>query len=542
MYRLLIVEDEKWEREGLQGFLDWKKLGIEVAGCASNGIEGKKTAEEIQPHIIITDIKMPLMDGIQMSREICAFLPETYIIILSGYDEFEYARQAFDFHASAYLLKPVNKKTLEEAVLNVLKKLDEKKRHQNEKIKLESQWLEYTRKNCGYLLVDFLNQKTDFSYISGLSQIKRIAEYKNKAAAVFAVSVNPDKTVYEENINADSILNVVGIFEAILGEEGVVLADGEHQNEIVVLMDAPSDRLQMEEKLLRIVSKIKQQAGIYSIVGIGKTVDSIELLPLSFRQARKALELRFLANYGELLFYSDIMESAQKNWNLTRQLIGNVDLISKNVVKSIMAGDLNSGIGYIDEFLSKLREYPSESKILLNCFIMNIVNEINMVLPNDAEGVFVSLFNPQKGVVDLSVLGSLSHTRKYLAGFLSRIAVNMKKDCGENNVARMVLKIIEERFMEELTLKRVSEEIHLYPYYIGSIFREYTGKSFNQYLNDYRLDKAREILDRKNMKICELAKAVGISNTSYFCSLFREKFGISPGEYVEVMGRRHVSV
>jgi len=117
MYRLMIVEDEKWEREGLQDFLDWENLGIKVTGCASNGIEGKKLAEEIQPHIIITDIKMPLMDGIQMSREIRSFLPETYIIILSGYDEFDYAKQAFEFDATAYLLKPLKKKLLKRRFL-----------------------------------------------------------------------------------------------------------------------------------------------------------------------------------------------------------------------------------------------------------------------------------------------------------------------------------------------------------------------------------------------------------------------------------------
>jgi CheY-like chemotaxis protein len=88
MYQLLIVEDEKWEREGLKDFLDWESLGIKVSGCACNGVEGKKMAEELNPHIIITDIKMPLMDGIQMAREIRAFLPDAKIIILTGYAEF----------------------------------------------------------------------------------------------------------------------------------------------------------------------------------------------------------------------------------------------------------------------------------------------------------------------------------------------------------------------------------------------------------------------------------------------------------------------
>jgi len=502
MYRLMIVEDEKWEREGLQDFLDWENLGIKVTGCASNGIEGKKLAEEIQPHIIITDIKMPLMDGIQMSREIRSFLPETYIIILSGYDEFDYAKQAFEFDATAYLLKPLKKETLKETILNVLKKLEDKQKHQNEKIRLESQWLEYTNKNCDYLLFDFINQKIDLSYISELPLIKRLISFDRNAVAVFLLSVNPEKTVYEEKLNAETESDVLNVFDVILGAKGIAISCSENTNEVIVCMDASLTGEELEKELLKILSEIRLKTGIYCIAGIGEAVAETESIPLSYKQARKALEFKFLANYGELLFYRDIMESAQKNWNLTKQLIKSVDSVSGKVIKNIISGDINSGVSHVDEFLAIMREYPSESKILLNCFIMNIVNELNMMFSSNSDGVYVALFNTQKGAVDSSVFGSLLQTRKYLLGFLSRIAINMKKDSNENNVAMMVLKIIEERYMEELTLKRISEEIHLYPYYIGSIFKEYTGKTFNQFLNEYRIDKAKEILDKKK-GICQ---------------------------------------
>lgn len=121
MYRLLIVEDEKWEREGLRDFLDWNSLGIEVAGCACNGVEGVKMAELYRPEIILTDIMMPKMDGIRMSLKVRTFLPDVRIIVLSGYDDFQYAKQTFEFHAYAYLLKPIEKKHVEEVIFGVLK-------------------------------------------------------------------------------------------------------------------------------------------------------------------------------------------------------------------------------------------------------------------------------------------------------------------------------------------------------------------------------------------------------------------------------------
>lgn len=171
---------------------------------------------------------------------------------------------------------------------------------------------------------------------------------------------------------------------------------------------------------------------------------------------------------------------------------------------------------------------------------MNIINGLNTILANSTEedGVYVSLWDHEKQGVDYTMLDSLSQTRNYLTGFLSRIAVNMEKDCHEDNIARTVLKIIEEKYPEELNLKRVSKEINLYPYYIGSIFKEYTGKSFNEYLNYYRIDKAKEMLHYKNMKVSDLAESVGIPNASYFCCLFKKRFGISPGEYGELVNRR----
>ena len=107
MYKLMIVEDEKWEREGLRDFIDWNSIGIDVAGCACNGMEGVRMAELLKPDIILTDIMMPKMDGIQMANKIRAFLPNTKIIILSGYDDFQYAKQTFSFQAFAYILKPM---------------------------------------------------------------------------------------------------------------------------------------------------------------------------------------------------------------------------------------------------------------------------------------------------------------------------------------------------------------------------------------------------------------------------------------------------
>ncbi len=122
-YSMLIVEDERWEREGLLDFLDWSGMDIHIAGSAKDGIEGLEMALQLQPDIIITDIKMPGIDGLEMSRQIKEKLPHTHIVILTGFGDFEFARQAIAFRVSGYVLKPVEEEDMLAVIHKVLKEL-----------------------------------------------------------------------------------------------------------------------------------------------------------------------------------------------------------------------------------------------------------------------------------------------------------------------------------------------------------------------------------------------------------------------------------
>lgn len=542
MVQLLIVEDEKWEREGLLNFLDWKGMGIEVAGCACNGVEGKKMAEIIRPQIIITDIRMPVLDGLQMSRDIRAFLPDTKIIILSGYDDFEYARQSFHFQASAYLLKPVQKKELEEAIGNVLQKLKEEKLRHHEKEVLERQWLDYVHTNLEHLLIDYLKDKTEFKYIRDLPRIKKLNGSANKVIVIFSLSVDSTKAKHKDGLQGGILQEAVQLLNQLLGLRGIAVLNGE-LSEAVICMNAPGTKQELEAELLEMMEQIWSQTPIQCIAGVGEVVEGFEMAPQSYSQARETIGFRFLANYGEILFYNSMKDSDQKDRDLSGQLLEKCDILSGKIVHHLQKGEINQCIGFVDNFLAMLRKDRPKSKLLLNRFVMNIVNGLNMLPPFSGDnGVYLALWDPNQRGVESSLFDSLTQTRSYLTGFLSRIAVNTEKNCCEDHVARMVLEIIEERYSEELNLKRVSEVIHLSAYYIGSIFKEYTGTHFNQYLKDFRIQKAKEMLQQKNVKISDLAEAVGIPNTSYFCSQFKSKVGMSPGEYMERMSRNNADV
>lgn len=125
MYRMMIVDDEKWQREGLCEYLDWSSLGVALSGAAANGAQGVDLAKSVRPHIVLTDIVMPLMNGLDMSREIRRLFPEVRIVLLSGHDDFQFAKEAFSFAASEYLLKPVRRNELEQAIRRLVAALDD---------------------------------------------------------------------------------------------------------------------------------------------------------------------------------------------------------------------------------------------------------------------------------------------------------------------------------------------------------------------------------------------------------------------------------
>src|SRR5690606_19325172 len=139
MYKMLIVEDERWEREGLIDFLDWPALGIEIVGSARDGVEGLEKTLELNPDIIVTDIGMPGMNGLEMSKKIKSLRPHIRIIILTGYGDFEFARTAIQLQASQYVLKPVNENQLIEAVLKVVNECerDSSAKQETEKLRAE---------------------------------------------------------------------------------------------------------------------------------------------------------------------------------------------------------------------------------------------------------------------------------------------------------------------------------------------------------------------------------------------------------------------
>lgn len=522
MYRLLIVEDEKWEREGLRDFLDWYSLGIEVVGCACNGVEGLKVAELCRPDIVLTDILMPKMDGIVMSQRICSLLPDAKIVIISGYDDFQYAKQSFSFHAVDYILKPIKKESITEVILHIIEVLDQKRSRENETKALKKQWMEYIHANRDQLLLDILECKTDIEYIPGLIPIIEPSLQQKKVIAILSFgSVSHD---FDEKM-----IHAIG---RMLDQKVIAYAFSNTFKDAVLCMDSPDVSSELDAELYKLRDQLKKELQIEAILCVGEPVEDLPGLSRSYMQAKEIYSFRFLSEYGEVLYHHELKK---KTCSDLSPVILRICGIIQKILYSVQKNDMDRCVLETDHFLALLKENKTISIMLLSKFY------------TEASGLHEALFDDSTDTMELGLtksrfdklfadLDSLSETKEYLADFLKRIAAHSSHVNGhEEEIIKKVITIIEERYASNLDLKQISREIHLTPYYFGKIFKKHTGKPFNRYLNEYRIDQAKEILQTKKIKISCLADAVGIPNSSYFCSLFKSRFGMSPGEYKDML-------
>jgi two-component system, response regulator YesN len=523
MYRLLIVEDEKWEREGLRDFIDWGAMGIELVGCACDGEEGLRIAEERRPDIIIADIKMPKMNGLQMAKLASALLPELQVIILSGYDDFQYARQAIVLHACAYLLKPVERGSLEDALRTALAALDRERSSDLELARLERRWAEYVDSRKDHELFDSLELGGDSASLKGTLPVAGSEDEAARAVAIAAFYRRSEQRGLPEPLSLEAERGLLDAVKTMIRRRGARASFGEHFYEAVLLMESPDGSAVFEAELRSIALELRSELGVEMIAALGDAITGAADIFRSYTQAKVAASYFFVCDCGELLPFRVLSSGARELAERARALILSANEVLDRALRSGGAGQAKCR-ELVDAFLAELRENRAVSKMLVGYFLLEA---------GKAAGTL--------GDSGLGSLRCLEQTRRCLYSAVETLARRAygpdergeAPGCGskEEEVVRCILMIVERSYAEELDLAVLSEEIRLSPYYLGSLFKKRVGKSFSQYLAEYRLDAARRMLREEGAKLCDLSDAIGIHSPSYFSALFKKRFGISPIEY-----------
>ena len=527
-YKVLVADDEEEILQSICRKIKWEKYGFEVVETFSNGREVMEFLETREADIVITDIRMPFMDGIELAKNVNEHYPHIKVIIISGYGEFNYAKEAMSYGVSDYILKPVNAKEIG-AVLQKTKEMLDREREVKKNIQLlERQYranLPVIRENLLNCIISGDVEREDFK-----EELENCGITIANASCWVVVLIQIDK----ENEAIGNEINGQYAFvyiRSLLQERLKDMCSYElfynRAGECVILgMKAPEQFEKILVRLNGIVRESKRTMGICPVIGVGKIKKSLLGTKASFEEAREALMYREMAKDGEVICMKDIDISeresvlfAEKEREMLFSAIkfGNGDDI-RLALQKVYSGIKGMSISKSD--------WQAWSISVMNAMLLFAQQHRDMT-----ETVFTD------GLDCLKILEQYKDIESFF-GWLEEkcLCIGIYFEKKRAHKTRNIIEIAKEHIRKEfgnmeMSLEKVAVEIGLTPTYFSSLFKKETGETFVEYLTRVRLEEAMRMLEETEEKIYIIAERTGYPDARYFSYVFKKKYGISPIQY-----------
>ncbi len=524
MIKVMIVDDEPYIRQGLKILIDWEQLGFEVCEEAANGQEAIRKMEKTDIDLIITDIKMPGMDGIELIEHTKARISKKIrFIILSGFYEFEYAKKAIKYDVVDYVLKPVQK----EELIKVLEEYKELYYRQMENLRKQelSEEIILDRHIASLIAGVYDTESIDYikAYLTHIQDIRYIrVEYDSTNAEYRSLSDEEKAAVQTKLYEA---------MKAYLGEHRYHIYIP-HKDEYGFFVGfiyskglADGAGLREKEYIKNMHKAISSVLPYRVIFYIGQKAEHISGISESFKSAAIAKNFQMYSKVTYISFYDEIKSDVSRDiYCADKDLIDElIKAIEENNVAQI---DKMSDILY--QHFKEMVAEPEMIKISMDYLLFSLIS-LARELYSDFNQEEVYKMISQGGYEQNEIRGSVGHLKKFAMEFSDYL--NSLRRHAMGGVLTEIEREITENYMENLSLKFLSEKYYINSAYLGQIFKKQFGVSFKDYLNNYRIDKACEMLLRSNGKIYEIAEAAGFNNTDYFISKFFQIKGITPLQY-----------
>ncbi|MBX7409379.1 response regulator transcription factor [Clostridium chauvoei] len=493
MIKVLIVDDEYYSRKGLKCIIPWEKMKCKVLGEASNAYEAINIAKEIKPDIIITDINMPEINGIEMAKNIKEILPNTKFIVITGYDDFQYARGAVKINALDFILKPIQVSEFTEAINNAVSLIE--KERINNSLSIEKQILRIVR---------------------GQSPIEIIDNYFNLLDSIRIVLINNDSYEYFNNNNKDYLNTRISyiVKEWIRNNISSYYIFEPHANRIGIIITT-SENVDFKELIKRIIEELD---GVITI-SITQEESPLELREL-YKRAKNLYEKCFYEGYGKVL-------KEQEKKELTIDHLKFDELVNE-IVDNILNADIKKAeksINYLFKIFSyKMIKKSKIIKVVLELVLRVKQGFIELGISSQALEA-IELENDYNQMIDL---------KKDLETFIVVAVENIREYRGtlEDSSIKRAIKFINNNFNKNISLKVVASSVYLNESYLSRELKQTLGMGFSEYIRKLRIEKAMELL-KKGFSVSSVAKEVGYSDYRQFSTNFKKYTGDVPSNYKE---------
>lgn len=540
MIKIFLVEDEIVVRNGIKNNIAWEKEGYQFVGEASDGELAYPLIKKTRPDILLTDIRMPFMDGLELSALVKKEFPKIKIIILSGYSDFEYAKRAIHIGVTDYLLKPVTAKSLLEAVGKVAGSIRQEREEELLRLRYREEMRENTVLEKQRLLNDIVTGRASFREAmergSSLGLDFAACFYQILLFKLIPVE-HPMR--YSERVVAcrKALEDAWGRQKRLMvfsrGADGWVLIFlGGSKEEIA--------RLRTEtEQAVRTETAGFPELGWFG--GLGSVVERLNSLPDSYREASKAFSGRFFTERNRILPF-DRLDAALtgRREDLDVQAIDTTKLSQKTVGNFLRSGVPDEIDGFVEEFFQSIGEQNYQSVIFRQYIVMDCyVSTCNFLkgLGLDEARVLDGLADVNRLIRDSRSVGEVKfYLKKMFAEAMRRRDEQAERKYG--SLLQTACQYIDEQYAnEDISLNTVASKVNISPSYFSSIFSREMGRTFVEYLTGVRLEKAKELLMCSHLNSAEIAYRVGYKDPHYFGYLFKKSVGCTPREYRTRGGR-----
>ena len=530
MLKVFLAEDEFIIREGIKNNIDWQAHGYEFCGEASDGELAFPLIQKTRPDILITDIKMPFVDGLALSRLVKKELPETEIIILSGYEEFDYAKEAIQIGVARYLLKPVNGETLLQEIDSVAEIILGKQKEKEIREKYQKEMEENSLRDQMDL---FQHLVTGDCSMEELLSVADKLDLKIMAPwySIVLLKIQSMKHDYEEY--SGSIVVVDERIVKLAEPEHVLIFDRALEGRAFLFKaDSEEELLAYQKEYLGDVKEVLSgYANLRYFGGIGTPVNRLREIPASFEDASHAFAHRYLVAESCILDSSLLMQEGAAEHEDFRISAVNPEQIDRTKMQEFLrTGDLDEVIYFVDEFFGKLDGGAMKSRIFRQYITMDAYFSIVDFL----KGLGLQKDEIEAPDQDSSILQDEKSAMDYIVRIMEKALVMREKKASSRyeDVVSEVIHYIEDNYaQEELSLNLLASHVNFSPNHLSMIFSQQTGQTLIRYLTDYRMNRAKELLRCSSKKSSVISMEVGYKDPHYFSYLFKKTQGMTPTQY-----------
>lgn len=519
-FKVVLADDEPQILRGMKDGVDWLKLGFEIVGACDNGQEALEQVKALQADVLISDIKMPFMDGLEAAKAIAQDYLDVKVVLISGFDEFEYAQKAISYGVSEYLLKPVTGNQIEELMAKIYHELIEAQKEALNQQRLEEIYQQSFPILKQKVLKDILKDRIDFNEALNLAS-KYDLKIPGPLYCVLELQLESEVGITQ----VDQMAIIATLMKDINLICSYEICDFFERPAIIISLSGKERIGNILKYLIHGGARIGKIADIQVFGGIGHIYDRIEGISQSYRDSNRALDYSLVTKDCNFMYINDIEKIKPSHFAYDSRQIQNLLQSIKTGDAKIVKMEVRCIFDHLQSNCQTLSQYQNYS-LKVAYAIDKAVNDFQL-----AEAL--PIFTPEniQAIVATTAKGALE---ELLAGLCCEVQVLIKQKLTDTNklLAIQAKEYIDDNYQRtSLDVEDICEFLNISPSHFSNIFKKEFGINFIHYLSEKRIGAAKELLVATDVKTREIGRLVGYQEPNYFSYVFKKWTGESPIMY-----------